>query len=87
MILHSTSHPVMEYTGREVDTPGLRHYIGLFDPKSGKVEVIEAKKMLVRAAARSQQLGETKEKQVRPALLFLPHWTSALTATRRRISS
>ncbi|KAK1831770.1 RNA polymerase [Podospora conica] len=63
MVLHSTSHPLMEYTGREVSTPGLQHFIGIFDPKSGKMEVIEAKKMVVRGAVRSQQVGEAKDKQ------------------------
>ena len=70
-MLHSASHPLMEYTGREVNTPGLQHFIGIFDPKSGKMEVVEAKKMVVRGAVRSQQVGAVKDKQARLASLFM----------------
>lgn len=80
MVLHSTSHPLMEYTGREVSTPGLQHFIGIFDPKSGKMEVVEAKKMVVRGAVRSQQVGEAKDKQVR----LVPPFAISRTGADRR---
>ncbi|KAK3357584.1 A49-like RNA polymerase I associated factor-domain-containing protein [Lasiosphaeria hispida] len=62
MLLHSTSHRSLDYTAREdcpqgVD-PLVRHFIGVFDPKSGQVQVIEAKKMVVRGAVRSQKAAD-----------------------------
>ncbi|KAK0711035.1 RNA polymerase I associated factor, A49-like protein [Lasiosphaeris hirsuta] len=62
MLLHSTSHKSIDYTAREDCPQGadplVRHFIGVFDPKSGEVQVIEAKKMLVRGAVRSQQAAK-----------------------------
>lgn len=59
LLLHSTSHRTLDYTARE-DKPKtgdslLKHYIGVFDPQSGKLNIIEAKKMVVRGVVRSRQ--------------------------------
>jgi DNA-directed RNA polymerase I subunit RPA49 len=59
LLLHSTSHRTLDYTARE-DKPKsgdslLKHYIGIFDPQSGKLDIIEAKKMVVRGVVRSRQ--------------------------------
>ncbi|KAF3805317.1 hypothetical protein GCG54_00006260 [Colletotrichum gloeosporioides] len=62
LLLHSNTHQTMDYTARE-DGNGdseksLKHYIGVFDPKTGKLEVVEAKKMVVRGTARAKQASD-----------------------------
>ncbi|KAI1819591.1 RNA polymerase I associated factor, A49-like protein [Xylaria intraflava] len=62
LLLHSTSHAKMDYTAKE-DGPGgreshLKHYIGVFDPATGKLSVVEARKMAVKGVVRSQQPKE-----------------------------
>lgn len=56
LILKSTSHPRLNYTAREEgqssSEPHLKHYLGLYDPKTGDLELIEAKKMVIRATVR-----------------------------------
>ncbi|KAK4241717.1 RNA polymerase I associated factor, A49-like protein [Achaetomium macrosporum] len=59
MTLHSSSHRTIDYTAREersksVDTL-LNHYLAIIDPRSGEVEVIQAKRMVVRGTVRSKQ--------------------------------
>jgi DNA-directed RNA polymerase I subunit RPA49 len=59
MILHSTSHRTLDYTARE-DEPAvgarpLKHYIAIYDPKTRKMEVVEARKMTVRGTVRAKQ--------------------------------
>ncbi|KAL0931055.1 a49-like RNA polymerase I associated factor [Colletotrichum truncatum] len=62
LILHSTSHQTMDYTAREDgisdSQQALKHYVGVFDPKTGKLEVVEAKKMVVRGVARAKQASD-----------------------------
>ncbi|KAK5664016.1 hypothetical protein OQA88_230 [Cercophora sp. LCS_1] len=55
MALLSTNHPAIDFVGREDGQPYLRHYIGVFDPRSGKMELVEAKKMTIRGTVRSQR--------------------------------
>ncbi|KAI8209876.1 hypothetical protein K4K54_006205 [Colletotrichum sp. SAR 10_86] len=62
LVLHSNTHQTMDYTARE-DGNGdseksLKHYIGVFDPKTGKLEVVQAKKMVVRGTARAKQASD-----------------------------
>jgi DNA-directed RNA polymerase I subunit RPA49 len=71
MLLHSTSHTVIDYTAKE-DRPNgsrplLNHYIGVFDPKTGKMEIVEAKKMVVQGTVRSQKPPESA---LRPKTAF-----------------
>ncbi|KAK3296118.1 RNA polymerase I associated factor, A49-like protein [Chaetomium fimeti] len=59
MALHSSSHRTVDYTAREerlksVDTL-LNHFLAVIDPQTGEVEVIQAKKMVVRGTVRSKQ--------------------------------
>ncbi|KAK0646141.1 RNA polymerase I-like protein [Cercophora newfieldiana] len=59
MLLHSTSHRSLDFTAQEDRAKGsrplVRHFIGVIDHKTGKVEVIESKKMIVRGMVRSQK--------------------------------
>lgn len=74
-MLHSTTHQTVNYTVREDDSaPGsralLNHFVGIYDPKTGKMEVVEAKKMVMRGAVRAKQaaaeaMEEKDTRQVR----------------------
>ncbi|KAK2605994.1 DNA-directed RNA polymerase I subunit rpa49 [Conoideocrella luteorostrata] len=59
MLLHSTSHQTLDYTAREEhhggSTPLVNNFLGIYDPKTGKLEVLEAKKMVMRVVARAQR--------------------------------
>ncbi|KAL1849645.1 DNA-directed RNA polymerase I subunit rpa49 [Diaporthe australafricana] len=63
LLLHSSSHRTVDYTAREdkpsagvgAGQPLLKHYIGLFDPASGQLQLVEAKKMVIRGSVRAQQ--------------------------------
>lgn len=59
MALHSASHQTIDYTAREerhksVDTL-LNHFLAVIDPQTGEVEVVQARKMVVRGTVRSKQ--------------------------------
>jgi DNA-directed RNA polymerase I subunit RPA49 len=59
MALHSSAHRTIDYTAREerwksVDTV-LNHFLAVIDPRTGEVEVVQAKKMVVRGTVRSKQ--------------------------------
>ena len=80
LLLHSTAHRTLDYTARE-DVPQtssqlLRHYIGVYDPQTGKLEVVEAKKMVVRGVVRAKQadassMGDNSAPMVSSLLLPL----------------
>lgn len=59
LILHSAAHRTLDYTAKEEGPSGreshLKHYIGVFDPTTGQLSVMEAKKMAVRGVVRSQR--------------------------------
>lgn len=71
LLLHSTSHPNLDYTAKEETSRGSKplvdHYVGVYDPKTGTMQVIEAKKMVVRGAVRAKQQAE-KEAAAKKAL-------------------
>ncbi|KAI0434094.1 RNA polymerase I associated factor, A49-like protein [Xylaria sp. FL1042] len=62
LLLHSSSHSRLDYTAKEEGPGGreshLKHYIGVFDPETGKLSVVEGRKMAVRGVVRSQQPKE-----------------------------
>lgn len=59
LILHSNSHQSMDYTATAETSgpskPLVNHFIAIHDPKTGKTQVVEAKKMVVRGVARAKQ--------------------------------
>ncbi|KAL7807373.1 RNA polymerase I associated factor, A49-like protein [Trichoderma aethiopicum] len=67
LLLHSTTHRNLDYTAREEEAldskPLLNHFIGIYDPKTGKMEVVEAKKMVVRGTVRSKQVPTSASQQ------------------------
>jgi DNA-directed RNA polymerase I subunit RPA49 len=42
----------------------LKHYIGVYDPESGKMEVMEARKVVVRGVVRAHQATTEDEAAV-----------------------
>ncbi|KAI2465908.1 RNA polymerase I associated factor, A49-like protein [Annulohypoxylon bovei var. microspora] len=76
ILLHSSSHGKLDYTAKEEGPGGreshLKHYIGVFDPETGKLAIVEAKKMAVRGVVRSQKPPEdVAEKQASKTMLEL----------------
>ncbi|KAG6032516.1 hypothetical protein E4U41_007219 [Claviceps citrina] len=65
LLLHSTSHPSLDYTAREEgprqSATLLNHFVGVYDPKTGKLDVIEAKRMVIRGLVRAKQVAETSK--------------------------
>jgi DNA-directed RNA polymerase I subunit RPA49 len=60
LLLHSNAHSKLEYTAREEQETGgpnalLKHYVGVYDPETGKLEVMEARRMVVRGVVRAHQ--------------------------------
>ena len=57
ILLHSAVHAKLDYVGREEpdgSTNGLlRHYVGIYDPKTADLKVIPARKVVVRSTLRS----------------------------------
>ncbi len=62
LLLHSSDHPKLDYTAREeeagVADTLLKHYVGVYDPKTGKLDLMEARKMVVRGSVRAHQAAE-----------------------------
>jgi DNA-directed RNA polymerase I subunit RPA49 len=59
LLLHSSEHPRLDYTAREEEAGGsdalLKHYVGIYDPATGKMEVMEARKVVVRGVVRAHK--------------------------------
>lgn len=59
LLVESSDHPAIEYVGREEEAGGtdslLKHYIGVYDPATGDLQVIESRKVTVRGIVRSQR--------------------------------
>lgn len=58
MVLYSSSHPRINYTAREHLSGGisshLKHYVGVYDPETRILKVIEACKMNIRTTLRRE---------------------------------
>ncbi|KAI9748368.1 MAG: DNA-directed RNA polymerase I subunit rpa49 [Candelina submexicana] len=58
LLLYSSAHPQINYTGREEggnsSASHLKHYVGVYDPKTGELQVIEAKKLTIRGTLRKE---------------------------------
>ncbi|POR32132.1 DNA-directed RNA polymerase I subunit rpa49 [Tolypocladium paradoxum] len=59
LLLHTTAHRSLDYTAREEEPRGskplMNHFVGIYDAKTGTLEVMEAKKMVVRGQVRAKQ--------------------------------
>lgn len=96
LLLHSTEHPNLDYTAKEEAGRGseqlVNHYVAVVDPKTGSMQVIEAKKMVVRAAVRGKQAAEEevaqkKLKQVSATARGLVFERGQLDLTRRETNT
>lgn len=79
-MLHSSAHNKLDYTAREEGPGGreshLKHYIGIFDPATGELSVVEARKMVVRGVVRSQQPKEEDvQSRIASKVCVTPWWT------------
>ncbi|KAH7001997.1 RNA polymerase I associated factor, A49-like protein [Ilyonectria destructans] len=76
-LLHSTAHRSLDYTVKTEAPrgakPALNHFIGIYDPKTGKLQVVEAKKMVIRGTVRAKQASEaaTGEGNAKQSMLAL----------------
>jgi len=59
LLLHSSDHSKIDYTARENQDVGaeaeLKHYVGVFDPVTKQLQVVEARKISVRSTLRSEE--------------------------------
>jgi len=57
LLLHSSAHPKLDYTAREETSNGsenhLKHYIGIYDPSTGQLQIVQARKLVVRSTLRA----------------------------------
>ena len=57
LLLHSSAHPKLDYIAREECSNGseshLKHYIGVYDPETGKLQLVQARKLVIRSTLRS----------------------------------
>jgi DNA-directed RNA polymerase I subunit RPA49 len=62
MVLHTSSHRSVDFTAREDKAvsadSSLQHYIGIYDPVTGQLEVVNAKKMEIRGNVRARGATE-----------------------------
>lgn len=58
--------------------PLVNHFVGVYDPKTGKMQVVEAKKMTVRGAVRAKQQAEAEaaEKNIQQVRTAVPETAS-----------
>ena len=59
LLLHSSDHSKIDYTARQNQDVGaqsvLKHYVGVFDPATKTLQVVEARKVSVRNTLRSEE--------------------------------
>lgn len=80
LFLHSTSHRTLDYTAQEErPTNGsqslaqpLKHYLAAWDPKTGQMEVVEAKKVTLRGVVRAKQAADESLKPPEYHVRFRP---------------
>jgi len=66
-LLHSSAHPKLDYIAREEElgaAPLRKHYVGVYDPETGKLEVVEARKMIVKGIVRAHEATEDDQMMV-----------------------
>ncbi|KAM3068108.1 DNA-directed RNA polymerase I subunit rpa49 [Clarireedia jacksonii] len=58
-LLHSSEHPKLDYTAREEEAGGsdalVKHYVGVYNPSTGQLDVMEARRMVVRGSVRAHR--------------------------------
>jgi DNA-directed RNA polymerase I subunit RPA49 len=65
LLLNSSEHPKIDYTGHEetADNRLVKHYVGVYDPATGKLQVMEARKLVIRGAVRKEASPEKEQEE------------------------
>lgn len=62
LLLHSSAHPRLDYVACEEPSnrseSHLNHYIGIYDPETRKLQLVQTRKMVIRRTLRSSGNGE-----------------------------
>ena len=64
VLLHSTTHPTIDFTATENDTHNdkhLKHYIAVFDPTTGELQVTGAKRLTARSSVRRREAADSED--------------------------
>ncbi|MCJ1295948.1 DNA-directed RNA polymerase I subunit rpa49 [Xylographa carneopallida] len=65
LLLHCSAHPKLDYTAREESSGEaddlLRHYVGVYDPATGDIQIVPARKVTVRGTLRSTTIPEIRD--------------------------
>ena len=64
LLLHSSTHPKLDYVAREESSGTdnqLKHYVGVYDPKTGECQLVEARKLVLRSSLRPTKSVEDTE--------------------------
>ncbi|MCJ1420353.1 DNA-directed RNA polymerase I subunit rpa49 [Xylographa parallela] len=65
LLLHCSAHPKLDYTAREESSGGaddlLRHYVGVYDPATGDLQIVPVRKVTVRGTLRSTIAPEIRD--------------------------
>lgn len=74
LLLHSSSHPKLDYTVREESSGSadtlLKHYVGVYDPSTGEVKIFPSKKVVMRSSLRTQTTLEEDVEEVMPTKAY-----------------
>ena len=65
LLLHSDSHPKLDYTAQE-EAPGgpdqyLKHYVGIYDPRRGKLKLVPATSMAMQSTLKTARKPSTPD--------------------------
>lgn len=83
LLLHSSEHPTINHTAREDDNSvenHLKHYVAIFNPETGKLQVTEARRLVVRSAIRVRASAQEDEGEEAHAPATNSSSRAALTA-------
>ncbi|EFE40360.1 hypothetical protein TRV_04843 [Trichophyton verrucosum HKI 0517] len=76
-LLHTSGHPKLNFTGREGENQLdnlLNHYLAVYDPEDNTVQLLEARKMMIRGCPREaiEEVEEESEGEGTVCLYFYP---------------
>lgn len=75
ILLHSSSHPTIDYTAQEESSSHetlLNHYVGIYDPARGELKLVPARGAIVRRTLRAQDASGVKEGDEDPSSNVIP---------------
>ena len=89
LLLHCSAHPKLDYTAREESSGEaddlLRHYVGVYDPATGDIQIVPARKVTVRGTLRSTTIpeirDESSEDEKAPPSVLSPPVSATLRTT------